>query len=158
MKRICFAIAAIALCASAAAEPYIGAGGSAGSDQGALSAVLGLRSGPIAVEGIYAGERRSVTVDTSTGSGVSHEERTFNAHGIGAAVLGFAEVAKFNGTPLELVGRAERSRFRSGDAEEWRTSVGAGVQYGAPGGLALRLLFERAGDQSRGMVHLIKRF
>ncbi len=157
--RFIVAIAVMSFCALAGAQqPYVLGGGAAGPESGGLSLGAGMRAGPIAAEWLYAIERQTVKVDTSSGAAVSSEDKTITAHGFEVALVAFAPLAKGdNGLPLELVGRIGRERL-SGDVEGWRTSIGTGVQYGDPKGLAGRFLVQRVGDQTRAAVHLLHSF
>lgn len=159
MKRIILAVALV-LSLPAVAGPYVQIGGAGGSDSGGLNLAIGVRGANIGLEAIGSNEKRQRTTATVVNGGVTYQDSTVTVHGVGAAILGYAPLTKVKatGADLELVGRISRERLRIGDAEEWRTGVGAGVQYGSRGSLGLQLMVERAGDETRGRVGLVKEF
>lgn len=153
-------VAAMSLCLSAQAQQtYIGVGGSGSANSGGLAITGGLRGQHVGVEAVYLNEVRNAEqlVDDGAG-GISHRDATVRSHGLGAAVLGFAPIGTVNRMPVELVGRAERARMRSGSADSWRTTVGAGLQISEPKGMGFRLLLDRVGDESRFSMQLLKQF
>lgn len=139
MKRFILAIATAALSSTATADLYAGVGGAPGSKQDDLGVLFGARLGPVAVEASYASN--------------PHVTET-----IGVALVGYATLGRANGQPIELVGRAERALVSDRGVDEWRSAVGAGLQIGAVGRFAGRFIFERAGDESRVLMHLLYRF
>lgn len=156
MKKM---ILTAALAAAALAQPaladglYLGAGGAASDGSGGMSALVGLRAGHLAAEGTYASERmrRDETVTQADGA---LDKRSTSWHGIGAAALAHLPLRG----ELGLVLRAGRERLRSGDEERWRTSIGAGVQYGGDRGSGVRAMLEKSGDYARMSAHLVYGF
>jgi hypothetical protein len=157
---IAAAVAALLFSLTAAAEPYVFAGGSANDKLGGLAAGAGVRSSNVGLEAAYEVQRVNAETLISSGNAISHTDSTRQWRGASIAVVGFAPIATLpaTGVPLELVGRAARSRMRAGDDEAWRTTIGAGLQYGQRGGWALRTLVERADDQTVFSLSLIKAF
>lgn len=145
MKTLFLVIALTLSNMALAQQLYVSVGGSGGHDAGALGAGLGVRASHLGAELTYQAEQRNAVVLADDGAGgLAQTTATQQSHAIGLALLGFAPIGKVpaTGMPIELVGRIARERFQ-GDLEEWRTSIGAGVQLGAAKGLALRLLVQR---------------
>lgn len=149
MKSIISIIAASLFSISAiAAEPYISVGAAGSDNAGNLNIGGGLQVGRfVAVEGEYLKERSNRQMVTDHGAaGVEITTSTKESHGGGAALVGLLPLGKLGAQTTDLIGRIERSRLKSGDEIEWRTTIGAGVQFGDPKSLRLRVMLDHGND------------